>query len=168
MKLKRIALVAVFSQVLALTAFAQKILVDSDSSVDFSKFKTYAWRTGTPAPSPLMDQRVIAAINTQMASKGFVKVDADKNPDLIITYHAAVDYETQITSTGYYYYGGGTTYVDKIPVGTLLVEMDDPATHKVVWRGQGSDTMSDKPDKIAKKINQVAEKMFKKYPPEKK
>jgi hypothetical protein len=167
MKTRRIILIAVLAQLLALTTFAQKILIDSDKSANFSKFKTYAWKAGTPAPNPLMNDRIIAAIDMQMAAKGLLKVDVEKMPDLIVVYHAAVQYETQLTTMGWYYGGMGTTYVDKIPVGTLLVEMGDPSTKKMVWRGTGSDTVSEKPEKIEKKINQVVEKMFKKFPPEK-
>jgi hypothetical protein len=156
---------------LAGTAFAQKIRVDHDKTAVFSKFKTYAWKQGTPARNPLMDTRIIDAIDKQLAVKGLTKVNVEDTPDVIVVYHAAVDYETQLNTIGYgygwgYYGGTTTTYVDKIPVGTLLVEMGDPRAQKMVWRGQGSSDLSDKPEKIEKKINQIVEKMFKKFPPE--
>ena len=172
MKVRRLLVVAALLQLLAITAFGQKISVDHDQSVNFSKFKTYAWNKSlsTSAPNPLMDSRIIAAVDQQMADKGMIKVDAGNSPDLILVYHAAVSYETRLNTVGmgwgYGWGGDATTYVDKIPVGTLLVEMGDPNTRKTVWRGQGSDTVSDKPEKIEKKIYQVVEKMFKKFPPE--
>ena len=170
MKSKRIVLVAVLLM-LAATAFGQKVRVDSDKTAVFSAFKTYAWKQGTPARNPLMDTRIIDAIDRQLAMKGMTKVEIGSMPDVIVVYHAAVDYETQLNTIGYgygwgYYGGTTTTYVDKIPVGTLLVEMGDPKTQKMVWRGQGSSDLSDKPEKIEKKINQITEKMFKKFPPE--
>src|SRR4030095_11160260 len=123
MKTRRIVLIAVLAQLLALTTFAQKILIDSDKSANFSKFKTYAWQAGTPAQNPLMNDRIIAAIDMQMANKGLVKVDAEKMPDLIVVYHAAVQYETQLSTinSGWYYGGTATTYVDKVPAGNLRV-----------------------------------------------
>jgi hypothetical protein len=174
MKSKGIVLtVVILLQLLALTALAQKITVDFDKSIGFSKFKTYAWKEGTPARNPLMAARIVEAIDNQMALKGLIKVDADRTPDLLVVYHAAVEYETQLNTVGmgygWGYYGGTTTtYVDKIPIGTLLVEMGDPKAQKMVWRGQGSDDLSDKPEKIEKKINQIVEKLFKKFPPEQK
>jgi len=170
MKSKRIVLVAVLLT-LAATALGQKVRVDSDKTAVFSTFKTYAWKQGTPARNPLMDTRIIDAIDKQLAVKGMTKVEIGAMPDLIVVYHAAVDYETQLNTIGYgygwgYYGGTTTTYVDKIPVGTLLVEMGDPKTQKMVWRAQGSSDLSDKPEKIEKKINQITEKMFKKFPPE--
>jgi hypothetical protein len=165
MKLKSIVLTAVLLQLVALTALAQKIRVDHDKSV--------AWRDGTPARNPLMATRIVDAIDSQMALKGLTKATGPTDPDLLITYHAAVEYETQLNTVGmgygWGYYGGTTTtYVDKIPIGTLLIEMGDPKAQKMIWRGQGSDELSDKPEKIEKKINQVVEKLFKKFPPEQK
>jgi Domain of unknown function (DUF4136) len=39
-----------------------------------------------------------------------------------------------------------------------------PRLKKLLWLGNGSDTMSDTPEKNTKKINSVIEKMFKKFP----
>jgi hypothetical protein len=36
----------------SLPVSAQKISVDYDKKVNFSRFKTYAWATGTPVPNP--------------------------------------------------------------------------------------------------------------------
>jgi len=170
MRSKRIVLTAVFFQLMAWTVLAQKVEVDYDHSINFLKYKTYAWKVGTPAKNPLMDARIIQAIDNQMILKGLTKVDEGK-ADLMIVYHAAVDYETQLNTVGmgygWGYYGGTTTtYVDKIPVGTLLVEMGDPQAKKMVWRAQGTSDLSDKPEKITKKIDKTVEKMFKKFPPE--
>src|SRR4030095_1685815 len=121
MRSKRIVLTAVFFQLMAWTALAQKVKVDYDHSTNFSQYKTYAWKVATRAKTPLMDNRIIQAVDNQMILKGLTKVDEGK-ADLVVTYHAAVDYETQLNTVGMGYgwgfYGGDTTtYVDKIPVG---------------------------------------------------
>lgn len=61
--------------VVASFAQAQKTNVDWDHNVrDFSSFKTYAWsKTVQPTPNPLMDQRIVAAIDAQLATKGLQK-----------------------------------------------------------------------------------------------
>ena len=54
------------------------------------------------------------------------------------------------TSMGGYGYrgwggmGGGmaTTTQQNIPIGTLIVDLVDPATHEMVWRGTASDQVS--------------------------
>jgi len=178
MKSRVIGLAMALLFVASLPAVAQKVVVDFDKAASFTNFKTYAWKEGTPAKNPLNNTRILNAIDKELAAKGFMKVDPEQNPDLLVLYHAAVDVETQINTVnmgGYYgwyggYYGGGggtsTTYVDKIPVGTLRVDIGDVKNKKLLWQGKATDTMSDKPEKIEKTINKAAEKMFKNFPPD--
>jgi hypothetical protein len=154
------------------TLFAADVTVDWDKQADFTHFKTYAWGRGTPAKNPLMDQRIVAAIDKQLASKGLQKVDDPSNADLVVIYHAAVGEQTQLNTTDM---GGGwgwrwgsgmsTTTVDKIPTGQLVVDIGDARTKKLLWLGNAKDTLSDKPEKNEEKINKAVEKMFAKFPP---
>ena len=160
---------------LAGSAFPQKVSVDYDREADFSKYKTYAWAEGISAKDPFMHQRIVDAIDAQLAAKGWTKVDRSQDPDAYVLYQAAVseEKEVQVWGTGYgrgWRYGGGTTQVDvnKILIGQLVVDIGDAASKKLVWRGRASDTLSDKPEKNEKKIKKAVEKMFKKFLPEKK
>ena len=177
MKSRLVGLTAVLMLGLSMPLAAQKVTTDFDKHAPFAMFKTYGWKLGTPAKNPLMDERIINAIDAQLAAKGFMKMDLEKNPDLLVVYHAAVDIETQITTFdsgggwyGWYgpYYGGGTstTYVDKIPVGTLRVDIADIKNKRLIWQGKATDSLSDKPEKVEKTIQKSAEKMFKKFPPQ--
>ncbi|MEG9435484.1 DUF4136 domain-containing protein [Edaphobacter sp. HDX4] len=162
---------------LATCAMGQKVQTDFDQSANFSNYHTYAWTKGTPVPNQLMDERVISSIDQQLAAKGLQKVTDPETADLLVSYHAAAGHETQLNTTGMggwggwggYRYGGmggmSTTTVTNIPVGQIVVLLGDNKTHKVVWRGTASDTVSDKPEKNAKKIQKAAAKMFSKYPP---
>ena len=58
-----------------------------------------------------------------------------------------------------------TTTVDKIPVGTLVVDLYDTNSAQLVWRGEAQDQLSEKPDKDTRKLNKAVEKMFEKFPP---
>ena len=179
MKPRVIGLTLALLLVISLPALAQKVTVDYDKAASFTNFKTYAWKEGTPAKNPLMQTRITEAIDKELAAKGFKKVDAEQNPDLVVLYHAAVDVETQINTVnmgGYYGWygpyggvgGGGssTTYVDKIPVGTLRVDIGDIKNKKLLWQGKAVSNLSDKPEKVEKTINKSAEKMFKNFPPD--
>jgi len=179
MKLLRILSSLCFLLIVTSSAFAQKVNVDWDKGTTFTGFKTYTWAKGTPAVNPMMGDRVVQEIDTQLAAKGLQKVDASANPDLVVIYHAGRDTETRINTmdTGMYGpgwgwgwgggYGGGssTTYVDKILVGQLLVDIGDVKQKKYIWRGQASATIPDKPEKGAKLINKAVVKMFEKFPP---
>ena len=160
-------------------AMAQKVNVDWDKAVNFSGFKTYVWAKGTPAANPMMGDRIVAEIDAQLTSKGLQKVEQAAGADLVILYHAGRDTETRVNTidTGMYgpgwgrwgAYGGmggsSTTYVDKILVGQLIVDIGDVKNKKYIWRGTASATIDDKPDKGAKTINKAVVKMFEKYPP---
>jgi hypothetical protein len=161
-------------------ASAQKVDADFDPSADFAKLKTYAWKAGTPAKNPMMDKRIIEAIDGALAAEGMKNVS--ENPDAYVTYHGSTSEEVAIDTSSYGYgygagwrWGGGygypassTTTVRKYTQGTLVVDIWDAGKKELVWRGKASDTMSDKADKNTKKVNKAVEKLFKKYPPEKK
>lgn len=150
-------------------AFAQKVNVDWDHGItNFSRYKTYAWtKSARPASSPFMDQRIIAAVDAQLAAKGLRKVDS--GADLLVTYNAGVKEERSATTTGMggWRWGGGMGRIDPVVenVGTLVVDLSDGEKKALIWRGTATDTLSDKSDKNSKKIEKAVEKLFKKYPP---
>lgn len=150
-------------------AWAQDVKVDWDHGASFTGFRTYAWMEGTPAKNPLMGQRIVDAVDKELAAKGLQKVDANSNPDLYVLYHASTGAETQLNTMGmgwgWQWGGSSTTTVSQIPTGQLSVDIGDAKTKKLLWLGSASDTLSDKPEKNAEKIDKAVGKMFKKFPP---
>jgi len=154
-------------------AWAQKVNVDWDKSAKFQGYSTYAWTKGTPAKNQLMDERIVAAVDNQMAAKGLQKAAAGTSPSLLVSYHAAVTDETQLNTTNMggagwgWGWGGGTstTTVQKIPMGQLVVDIGNPKTKKMLWQGTATDTLNDNPEKTSNKIDKAVEDMFKKFPP---
>jgi hypothetical protein len=161
-------------------ALAQKVSYDYDKTASFAGYKTYALKDGTKVGQPLIDDRIVAALEAELAAKGLTKSDA--NPDLFVVYHVAFDKQKDIStySSGHggygaygWGYGGGwaggstTTQVRDILVGTLVVDMADAKKGQVIWRGMGVkevDTQA-KPEKRDKSINNAMTKIFKNYPP---
>ena len=45
------------------------------------------------------------------------------------------------------------------------MDLFDTGTKQVIWRGTATDTVPDKPEKTAEKLNKAVEKMFKDFPP---
>ena len=58
--------------------------------------------------------------------------------------------------------------MEKVPVGTLTIDMFDSSNKQLIWRGSSSDTLADKPEKNEKKLDKAVADMFKKFPPESK
>jgi hypothetical protein len=160
---------------------AQKTSYDFDRTADFASFKTYAFKDGTPVGQPLIDARIVTAIETELAAKGFTKNES--SPDLFVVYHVAFDKEKDIStySSGYaggygpygWGWGGGwgggmtTTQVRDIVVGTLVIDMADAKKGQIAWRGMGVKEVQTqaKPEKRDKSINNAVKKIFKNYPP---
>jgi hypothetical protein len=158
-------------------ALAQKTSFDYDKSADFSKYKTYTLKDGTKVGQPLIDNRIVAAIEEQLKAKGLTRNDSA--PDIVVVYHVAFDKKQDITAYstgggygayGYRYGGGwGTTdvRVNEILVGTLVIDIADSAKREVVWRGMGVkevDTQA-KAEKRDKNITSAVTKIFKNFPP---
>jgi Domain of unknown function (DUF4136) len=160
-------------------ALAQKTTYDFDKTATFGGYRTYSLKEGTPTKQPLIDSRIVAAIEAQLAAKGFTKDDTA--PDVFVLYHMAFDEQQDISaySTGPMYggygwgWGGGwgSTTTDvrvrDILIGTLAIDLVDAKKKQMVWRGLGTkeiDTNA-KPEKREKNINKAVEKIFKNYPP---
>ncbi len=62
-------------------------------------------------------------------------------------------------------FGDATTTVETYKVGTLVVDLFDAKTEKLIWRSSSSDTLSDNPDKNTKNLGKGVTKMFKNFPP---
>jgi hypothetical protein len=166
-------------------ALAQKVTYDYDKTATFATFKTYAHKEGTKVGQELIDARIVAAIDAQMAAKGFTLSEA--SPDVYVVYHVAFDKQKDIStfSSGYaggyggygWRYGGGwagggssTTTVRDILVGTLVIDIADATKGQMAWRGMGVkevDTQA-KPEKRDKSINNAVKKILKDYPPKQK
>src|SRR5262245_28869672 len=181
MQKKRVVAGILFAVLTPVLLIAQKTTYDFDKGANFATYKTYAQKDGTKVGQPLIDDLIVAAIDAQMAAKGFTK--SESNPDVVVIYHVAFDKQKDIStfSSGYgggygpygYGWGGGwgggtsTTQVRDILIGTLVVDMADTKTKQMVWRGMGTkevDTNA-KPDKRDKSISKAVEKIFKNYPP---
>ena len=179
-RMPRLMLAAIALVVAPAVIVAQKTSYDYEKTANFAGFKTYAFKQGTPVGQQLIDDRIIAAIETQLAAKGFTKATAD--PDVFVVYHMAFDKEKDIStySSGYGGYGaygwgwgggwaGGTTttQVRDILVGTLVIDLADAKKGQLVWRGMGVKEVNTQanPEKRDKSINSAVQKIFKNYPP---
>ena len=186
--MKRIVLFVMVWMLLAACGPSIKVTYDYDGQADFAKYKTYAFSEDA-LKLPVNDlnrDRVLKAVETEMAAKGFTKSD---NPDVWIDLHIKAEKKTEATATttgtgmyggGYYGgpwrygYGGGfsTTqinYNDYIE-GTLFVNMVDKSTEKIVWQGRGTKTLDEDAttEKREANIKTGVNKIFTKYPPAKK
>ena len=154
-----------------------KISTDYDPATDFSKYKTFAIKTGSAPKDTISADRARSALANALSQRGLKQ--AEEGADLNLFPHFVLGKETQINTSGYGYggwhgwgWGGGmqTTTVQQIPTGTLVVDLVDTSTKKVVWRGIAKDQISTSatPEERQQKAAEVAAELFKNFPPKKK
>lgn len=188
------ALLAIIPLTLAVTGCSTMTShSDYDTSADFASLRTYSWAPGQQPlvgdpridNNTLLDQRVRQAVDTVLSSRGYLKVDS--NPDFWVSYSAAIQEKistTTIPSYGYstpyvtpyggvhYNYAGawstGTTAVTSYDEGTLVVDVADAKTKRLIWRGTVSDATdpSRSPDKKKQVIDTAISKVFAEFPPQ--
>lgn len=164
-----VALIFVSGQPVA----GQDVRYNSMPGTDFSKYHTYKWVEveGSTRPSQIVDAQIKQSIDSQLASKGLTKTDGD-NADLLVGYQTAINQEKQWNaySTGGARFGGfgdTTATSTTINVGTIVVDMYDPKTKKLVWTGRAEKTIdpSSNQEKNQKTLDKAMEKLLKNYPP---
>ena len=158
---------------LAATAAWASITTDYDHNVSFLSFKTYSWGKVETANS-IWDERVKSAIDAQLAAKGWTQVPT--GGDVVVNAFGKTRPEHTF-NTFYDGFGGGwrwrgfggfgesTTTVDTYTMGTLVVDMFDPNSKNLIWRGVVTDALSSNPDKNTKKLDGEVHKMFQHFPP---
>ena len=157
------------------SAFAQDVRTNFMPGTDFAKYHTYKWVDikGGAHPNQIVDAQIKQSVDSQLASKGLTKTEGD-NADLYVGYQVAVDQEKQWNAYGMgggVRFGGmGTATSSTINVGTLVLDMYDPATKQLVWTGSASKTIdpSSKQEKNQKNLDKAMEKLLKNYPPKQK
>jgi len=173
------ALGLVFVLALAATpALAQKVTVDYAHDFDFSGVKTFQYvdTRESNSKNELMAGRIVEMIKKELREGGLTEVQ--ENPDLYVTYHVTTEEMSSFNTTGMGYggyggYGPGwggyggygyggyggmastTTYETKYTDGTLILDGYDPTDKKLVWRGTGTVTIKDKPEKQIKQVDKI-------------
>ena|ERR1051325_8845417 len=153
---------------------AVKVTTDFSHSADFSRYRTYSWMQ--VKADPLWVDRVRTAVDGHLINKGFMQQPS--GGDMSVSAFGSTR-EVPRLETYYQTFGGGwwwrdfgdgiaTTTVENIPVGTLVVDMFDSHTKKLIWRSVATDTVSHKPEKNEKKLEHAVEEMFDHFPPKSK
>lgn len=173
--LLRIGMTWVATLMACIVATGQDVRTNYMPGTDFSKFHTYRWVNieGGAHPNEIVDAQIKQSVDSQLAAKGLTKTDDDK-ADMYIGYQMAVDKEKQWNGYGMgggVRWGGmGTATSSTINVGTLVLDMYDPASKKLVWTGQATKTLdpSSKQEKNQKNLEKAIQKLLKNFPPKQK
>jgi len=163
-------------------AFAQKVKVGYDKSVDFSKYKTYSWAAPAMPPTrPLLYEAVIAAIDGELRSKGLQP--NEKDGDLVLTAAGGLDFQIAVSGgapvpstfsgmpppmNGPMWAGGqgAGQLMGAVPDGTLMLQFVDRSTNQLVWSGTVTQKLDiERKQKSLELAAKAAVKLLKQFPP---
>jgi hypothetical protein len=106
-------------------------------------------------------------IRRAFEAKGYVYSPA--NADLAVAYYASAAPVLDIRTFdyGYDWRGFPRQYVDVVQYtqGTVIIDVIDPVTHKLLWRGQGVAAVDTDPNKFAKELRKSVDAIVAKFPP---
>jgi hypothetical protein len=155
---------------------AQTVTIDYDHTVNFLKFKTYTWEK-IHASDPDVESRITAAMQRDMTGRYMTEVA--KGGDVTLTAVEATKDKHEFTTfynelgSGYAWQRpwGSAGFMDTqatlgdIPLNTLVVDMYDTNTHKLLWRGTVVEPSGGTGDKEDQMMDKAVTLLINKYPP---
>jgi hypothetical protein len=154
--LTRFAAVAGAALLMAGCESGPEVRADYDKAADFSKYRTFNFLTDSGTAKSLPLQTLQSSAKREMEKRGYTMA---QNPDLLIHFQGKVEEKTDIESTpapmygpGYGYrgwygapyggWGGSEVTTRRYNVGTLVMDVVDPAKQQVVYQGGISDVIT--------------------------
>lgn len=163
--------------------------VEKDETVDFSKYKTFAWvdknsgKKDRDRSNEMMEQRFKEAVTAELGKQGW-RMD-NRRPDVLISYDVLVERSSRRQSDPVYtqpfvrtfynpfarrfyniYYPsrfiGYDDYSVPIKEGTVTITMTDAQTDKVVWQGWTTDEVNSR-NLTSKEITSAVKSIFRKF-----
>lgn len=147
-----------------------------EGGTDIPRYHTFGWdqtdtlSTGDPRldNNRFFDERVRAQIEKGLVGRGFNKI-ASGTPDLLVHYHVFVTQEIDVRNFDreYTYCADADCRPFIYDAGTLFVDLVDPLTNKVVWRGwaEGSvEGVIDNQGSMEVRVDEVVARILERLP----
>lgn len=150
---------------------------DYDHKENFNQFHTFSFAHVT-TDNPLNEDRVRSEVDKDLSAKGLHMVDS--GGDVVVTAVGSTknkqEYSTFYNDPGFgdYYYGGfgglgapgySTTTVQNYKVGTLVLDMYNGQSKRLVWRSIANRGLSDSPNTKRAELTNAIDKMLSNFPP---
>jgi len=144
-----------------------------------ANYQTFEWGPADSLPTgdPRFDNdsffkdHMFGAVEKQMAAHGLAHAAEGAPPDLLIHYHAVIqpriDVNRQDRTYGYCYDVECTERVIEYEAGTLVLDVVDRRTNRLIWRGWAQDSvnkMLKDRDHMSTEIARAVDGMFATFP----
>ncbi len=178
---------------------ALNISSDYDTNIDFSSLKNYRWHEPNNfnhssvqyLADDITDQRIRTNVDQQLTKKGYHKL-ASGPVDFLVNYSVTVKDKASVRGyNSYNGYGSGFNYGGRVGTrgsgvsigystgpsttvnyyqqGTLVIDILDPKTDKLIWRGSANGRLPKEQNQQEreKMIKEAVSKILQRFPPEK-
>ncbi len=149
-----------------------------EHGLDFTQYHTWRWAPADALPetnarlnSPLFQDHFQGAVERQLAARGLVQASDDAAPDLLVHYHANLSPQMQVTNdqtgSGACYDADCRVRVLESDMDTLVVDVVDAKTNRLIWRGWAQDAIVgtlENPERLENRIREAVAKMFARFP----
>jgi hypothetical protein len=174
--------------VLSVACSGVRVRTDYEPEADFTALRTFAWIDPPVREEPrsepalatdpfthnsLIDKRVRDEVEALLSSRDYQKAADGETPDFLLRYELVnreVTRDSPVFISGGYARRGyasdvgyyrSTTYEE----GTLILDVIDPGTQRIAWRGWGTSAARDgqmEPERLSKVIHAILER----FPPQ--
>jgi hypothetical protein len=168
----------------SMAAFAGNVRTDYDHTANFSQYNTYSWGK-VKTSNPFFVDRIQQAVNTQLQAKGWTLQPSGGSVTVFATDNVHDQQEAQTFydnlgggwgggwGWGGWGWGGGwgggtgiaTTSTVNQNVGSLVIDLFEGNSKKLLWRGLATEDLSSNDDKNTKMVDGDIHNMFKNFPP---
>ncbi|ARS34878.1 DUF4136 domain-containing protein [Pontibacter actiniarum] len=157
-------------------------------ATNLRNYKTYAWYQPAPAAEadylsgyrPSLDKHIRQAVEQELQEQGYTKVES--NPEVLVAYDVSVSVPAEKDRTEQFNKGFGYSYgymsgyrydyghsdmpgyrsVDLFKKGTLIIDLINPRSNMLLWRGWSEGAISNfkaGAGKVEKQVEEVIEKL---------
>lgn len=157
---------------------------DFEQDFDFSGMKTFTWQPNDNnewglTSNELVDRRIRNAIVNTLTAKQFTLEDSARS-DFLVSYNLVVDQRISSSNvSGGVSMGRSTrgrhgsigistgSQISTYDQGTMIIDVVDVASDKMVWRGVSSQALPDlsDPQRLTDRVNETVAAILKQFPP---
>jgi hypothetical protein len=145
-----------------------------ERGVDVRQYRTYSWgpvveqATGDPRldNNQFFQERIQAAVERHLNARGFEKTTAEAS-DLLIHYHASVEQVVNPNGLDRPYASCDACEPYVYDAGTIVIDLVDARTHRLVWRGWaegGIDGVVDDQTWMEKRVDDTVARIMERLP----
>ncbi|MDP5076637.1 MAG: DUF4136 domain-containing protein [Nonlabens sp.] len=155
---------------------AVRVSQDYAPETNFTQYKTFAYfKQGVDEAdiSELDKKRILRALDTEMAAKGFQK---SATPDVIVNFFTDSKERVDVYNNlgwggwgwggwGWGWGGGFGNNVNRVTEGVLYIDFIDAKSKELIWQGIGTAALKSTPEKKIERTNEMVKEILMQFPP---